>query len=312
MGNSVRTWQIDAGGERVDKYLASAMPDYSRSAVQRLIAAGRVHVNGELVKASHILAPDDEIEVDLPPPSQEEIRAEPVALDILHEDDSVIVVNKPAGMVVHPAPGHRTGTLVNALLAHYPPLRKLDEERPGIVHRLDKDTSGVLIVAKDAPTQRYLQAQFKRRQVTKRYLALLLGALEPSHGVIKAPIGRHPTYRQRMAVVSQGGRPAETGYRVLEHLQARDGRREFTLVQVTPKTGRTHQIRVHFDAIGFPVAGDDAYGPRLSVPGLDRQFLHAWKLSLMLPGSEESRSFVAPLADDLRHVLDQLRATTPH
>ena len=205
-------------------------------------------------------------------------------------------------MVVHPAHGHRTGTLVNAVLAHCPELADSEDRlRPGIVHRLDKDTSGLIVIAKNDRARRHLQQQFKARTVRRVYLALLEGRVEPEMGRIEAPIGRDPHRRQHMAVVPQGGRYAETEYRAIEYL------RNYTLVEAFPRTGRTHQVRVHFAWLGYPVAGDPVYGRRKSPPGLRRQFLHAQALGLRLPGNEEYVEFAAELPQDLQEVLRQLR-----
>jgi len=295
-------WLVEEGGARLDKYLAQELADLSRSAVQKLIAGELVLVNGELAKARYKIKAGDAIEVSLPAHEGHSPQAEPIALDIVYQDRDLLVINKPAGMVVHPSPGHQTGTLVNALLAQYPDLSALGGERPGIVHRLDRDTSGLLLVARTEAARAQLQKQFKSHQVIKVYLALVVGRLEPIRGVIDAPTGRDPRQRQRMAVVASGGRPARTAYRVRDYL----GR--YSFVEVRPETGRTHQIRVHFAAIGHPVVGDTVYGRRKRPLELARQFLHAWKLTFALPGSAEPRSFTAPLPDDLQRVLDELGA----
>lgn len=299
-------YTADRAGERLDKYLARTMAAYSRSAVQRLITEERVQVNHLPAKASHRLELGDVIEIDLPEAKPHTPAMTDIPLDLLYEDDDLVVINKPAGVVVHPAPGHETDTLVNALVARYPALAKLGGDRPGIVHRLDRDTSGVLVVAKSVASQRALQRQFKRRQVGKLYLALLLGQLTPDHGIIEAPIGRDPNHRQRMAVVSQGGRPARTSYQVLEHIHSARLRQDFTYAQLTLETGRTHQIRVHLHAIGYPIMGDRVYGQGNQLPGLTRQFLHAWQLTFALPSSGETRTFTAPLPAELGAVLAEL------
>ena len=298
------------GGQRVDKYIVKETPDLSRSVVQRLIKEGRVTVGGEATKPSYQVEAGDEIVVRVPPPEPMEVKPEAIPLDIVYEDDDIIVVNKSAGMVVHPAYGHRTGTLVNAVLAHCPDLvRAEDALRPGIVHRLDKDTSGLIIVAKNDSARRHLQRQFKRREVRKVYVALLEGHLEPLQGVVEAPIGRDKKRRKRMAVV-EGGREARTEYRVAEYFDGRVGKvsRPYTLVEAEPKTGRTHQVRVHFASIGHPLAGDSVYGfRRQRLSGLRRQFLHAQTLGFRLPGSDEYIELTAELPDDLRAVLAELR-----
>ena len=301
---------VAEGGQRLDKHLADQIPELSRSRAQKLIKEGLVTVNGGIPKPSYRVEAGDLVVVRVPPPEPMEVKPQAIPLDIVYEDEGVIVVNKPAGMVVHPAYGHRTGTLVNAVLAHCPDLAGVEgDPRPGIVHRLDKDTSGLIIVAKNDSARRHLQRQFKRREVNKVYLALLEGRLEPTQGVIEAPIGRDKKRRKRMAVV-EGGREARTKYRVVEYLDARAGKvsHSYTLVEAEPKTGRTHQVRVHFASIGHPLAGDPVYGFRKQrLSGLHRQFLHAQTLGFRLPGSNEYIELTAELPDDLRGVLEELR-----
>jgi 23S rRNA pseudouridine1911/1915/1917 synthase len=292
---------VTEAGERVDKYIAERLPDLSRSLVQRLIREGRVTVNGAETKASYRVEGDDEIIVRVPPPEATELVPEPIPLDVVYEDEDLIVIHKPAGLVVHPSHGHRKSTLVNAILAHCPDLVGINSTlRPGIVHRLDKDTSGLIIVAKNDAAQQSLLRQFKRREVSKTYLALVEGRLEPERGLIEAPVGRDPHHRKRMAVVARGGREARTEYRVLETLA------DHTLVEVYPLTGRTHQVRVHFASLGHPLVGDPVYGFRRQRLGLGRQFLHAWKLGFHLPSSGRPIELTAELPQDLRRVLEQL------
>jgi len=302
------------GGERLDKYITQMVPDLSRSRAQKLIEEGLITVNGGIAKPSYRLEVSDLVVVRIPPPEILEVRPESIPLDIVYEDKDIIVVNKPPGMVVHPAYGHRTGTLVNAVLAHYPDLAGAEgDPRPGIVHRLDKDTSGLIIVAKNDSARRHLQRQFKGREVHKIYVALLEGRLEPVHGVIEAPIGRDKKRRKRMAVV-EGGREARTEYRVVEYFggEMGKGRRLYTLVEAEPETGRTHQVRVHFASIGHPLAGDPVYGYRKQrLILLRRQFLHAQALGFRLPGTDEYIELVAELPDDLRAVLEGLRRLVP-
>jgi len=298
-------WIVDQGGERLDKHLAQELADFSRAALQKLIVEGQVLVNGAPSKASYRVAQGDAIAVTLPRPAATQPVAEPLALDILYEDADVLVVNKPAGLVVHPGAGQSQGTLVNALLNYLPELALQEGERPGIVHRLDRDTSGLLLVAKHEEARQQLQGQFKRRQVKKVYLALVEGRLEPAQGVIEAPIGRDPARRKRMAVVSVGGRPARTAYQVRDHADP------FTLLEAYPETGRTHQIRVHLAAIGHPVVGDRVYGGKKERLGLRRQFLHAWRLTFTLPGTGERATFSAPLPGDLTQALDTLGLAVP-
>jgi len=293
---------VREGGERVDRYVAQQRPDLSRAAVQRLIAAGLVTLNGRPVRASsQRLQAGDTITVATPPSAPMHAQPEDIPLTIVYEDADVLVIDKPAGLVVHPAPGYAGGTLVNAVLAHAPETGDASEDalRPGIVHRLDKDTSGLLIVAKHEQALRFLSEQFKERTAEKTYLALVHGHLSPARGEIDAPIGRDPRYRQRMAIVS-AGRPARTGYRVLRYVD------DYTLVEAMLYTGRTHQIRVHFAGIGHPVAGDLVYGPRRSLPGLSRQFLHAARLRIRLPSGGEPHEFCSALPADLVHVLQSL------
>ncbi len=295
--------QAERGGIRVDKYVAEAVPELSRAAAQRLIDEGRIRVNGAIVKASYRLEPGDTISVEIPPPVEVSIAPEAIPLDIVYEDADILVVNKPAGMVVHPAFGHAGGTLVNAVLAHCPDLAGVGGElRPGIVHRLDKDTSGLIVVAKGDAALRNLQAQFKGREVQKAYLALVEGHVSPPAGLIDAPIGRDPRARKKMAVVPRGGREAQTEYRALEFYDAH------TLVEAHPLTGRTHQIRIHMAFIGHPIVGDPVYGFRKQRTKAPRLFLHAARLAFRLPSTGEWREFQAPLPDDLAAVLTRLRA----
>ena len=290
---------VDEGGTRLDKFLAEQVTDLSRSAIRRLIDTAQVLVNGEPIKASHKLKSGDLVVACVPQPETLEAGAEAIPLDIVYEDQALIVVNKPAGMVIHPAPGHQSGTLVNALLAHCPDLASdAGDARPGIVHRLDRDTSGLILVAKNEQIRRALQRQFQARQVHKVYVALLDGHLEAAHGRIEAPLGRDPRHRQRMAIVP-GGREAITEYRLLASLAGDD----YSLVEAEPKTGRTHQIRVHFASIGHPVVGDTVYGRRRTPLPVPRQFLHAQRLGFTHPLTGQTLEFETPLPDDLAAVL---------
>jgi 23S rRNA pseudouridine1911/1915/1917 synthase len=296
------------GKERLDRLLAQQVPELSRSAARRLIDDGQVTVNGEPAKASYRVRPGDLVVALLPAKEATELVAEAIPLNIVYEDKNLLVVDKPAGMVVHPAPGHPAGTLVNALLAHCPELATSGDGRPGIVHRLDRDTSGLILVAKNEKTRRALQRQFKDRQVLKAYLALLDGHLQPAWGRIEAPVGRDPHHRQRMAVLA-GGREAVTEYHVLEQFSRQSGPAagDYTLAEAEPKTGRTHQIRVHFSSIGHPVVGDTVYGRRRSHLPVARQFLHARRLAFKHPATGQRTEFEAPLPDDLAEVLALLR-----
>ena len=303
-------FQIDASKVRLDKYLAERVSGLSRSLAQRLIAGGRVTVDGELAKPSHKVREGEQVVVLLPAEESGELVPEAIPLDIVYEDEALLVVNKPAGMVVHPAPGHPGGTLVNAVLAHCPELAASEDDRPGIVHRLDRDTSGLILVAKSDKARRALQRQFKERQVYKAYLALLDGHLQPAWGRVEAPVGRDPYHRQRMAVLS-GGREAATEYHVLEQFAPKVGLAagEYTLVKAEPVTGRTHQIRVHFASIGHPVVGDEVYGRRKITLPLARQFLHARRLRIKHPATGQRLELKAPLPEELAAVLDLLRQT---
>lgn len=302
------TLVVDTSDVRLDRYVSEHLPQFSRAAVQRLIDDAQILVEGVARKASYKVQAGETIVVRVPPPEPATPQAQSIALDILYEDDDLIVVNKPAGMVVHPAAGHPDGTLVNAILAHCPNLNVGGVERPGIVHRLDNETSGIIVVAKNDVAMRDLQAQFKSRRVKKTYLALVEGIVKPPRGKIDAPTGRDPKHRQKMAVATRGvRREATTVYRTLASFDStpfRSGR--YTLLEVEPQTGRTHQIRVHLAFLGFPVVADAIYGKRKNALGLTRQFLHAWKIEFTLPRDGRAVSFVAPVAEELRVVLEEL------
>ncbi len=307
MEGKIYTLTIPAAGDRIDKYLRDTLPALSRAAVQRLIAAGEITVNGKTTSAAYDIRAGDEIVVHVPQPEPTELLPQDLPLDVLYEDTNMLVVDNAAGMVVHPAPGHPDGTLVNAILAHCPDLRGVGGVlRPGIVHRLDQETSGVLIVAKDDHALRELQRQFKARTVSKTYVALLIGRLTEAEGLIDAPIGRHPRQRKKMAVVA-GGKPSRTRWAVMERLRDAQ-RRPYTLLAVELLTGRTHQIRVHFSWFGYPLVGDATYGRRdpLVAP---RQFLHARDLAITHPTTGERMTFSTPLPADLRDVLACLEVT---
>jgi 23S rRNA pseudouridine1911/1915/1917 synthase len=301
------TFVSSAVGERLDKILAAEVADLSRTQAQRLVEEGLVTVEGKpVLKPAQRLERTAAFEVRLPPPAPTGHRPEDIPLDILFENDDLLIVNKPAGMVVHPAAGHLDGTLVNAVLGHDPDLEGVgDEARPGIVHRLDKDTSGLIVVAKNDFAHRALQRQFKDRAVEKVYLALLDGHPPSRTGRIEAAIGRDSRDRKRMAVVAPSqGRAAVTEYRVRESFAAH------TLVEVDLLTGRTHQIRLHFAYLKCPIVGDTVYGRRTPSLPLKRQFLHAARLALTLPGSGERKVWEAPLPADLAQVLEALRHDT--
>lgn len=308
MGEQQTEWRVDESGVRLDKYLADRVPDLSRSAAQRLIQDGQVAVNGEPAKASYKVKQGDLVVAHLPVDETTVLTPEAIPLNIVYEDEALLAVDKQAGMVVHPAPGHSSGTLVNAVLAHCPELVDSHDNRPGIVHRLDRDTSGLILVAKSEKSRRALQRQFKERQVHKAYLVLLDGHLQPAWGRIEAPIGRDPRHRQRMAALA-GGREATTEYHVLEKFARQLGPMagDYSLVEAEPRTGRTHQIRVHFSSVGHPVVGDVVYGRRKKTLPVPRQFLHARRLEFKHPLTGQRMALEAPLAADLAEVLELLR-----
>jgi 23S rRNA pseudouridine1911/1915/1917 synthase len=288
----------DEPGVRLDRYVCDKLAELSRTSIQKLIADGYITVNDQIAKAGLKLNAGDRLEVVLPPAPPSPLTPEAIPLNILYEDDDLLVVDKPAGLTVHPAPGHPAHTLVNAILARFPHLVALsDSLRPGIVHRLDRDTSGVMVVAKNSLAQTKLVEQFKARSVAKAYLVLVKGKLTPENGVIEAPIGRDPRNRKRMAVVAKG-REARTEYRVIKYIGG------YTLLEVMPETGRTHQIRVHFSAIGYPVVGDKVYG--VKSPFLSRQFVHASRLGFHLPSTGKYMEFKSELASDLAQALKDI------
>lgn len=291
----------DTGPERLDRWLANHGVGRSRAYVRRLIDSGMVRVDGRLAPASWQVRPGQRIEVELPPPEDEAARPEPIPLNVVYEDEDILVINKPQGMVVHPAAGHRGGTLVNALLARGSTLSLIGgEDRPGIVHRLDKDTSGLMVVAKNDRAHLSLATQIRTREAHREYVLIVHGRVRADRARIKAPIGRHPMHRQRMAVVPDG-RPAETEFEVLERFQ------EYTLMKAVLRTGRTHQIRVHTAHLGHPVVGDRVYGPRRYRWDLQGQCLHARKLAFEHPSTGEWVTFEAPLPEHMEMVLRDLR-----
>lgn len=296
-------------GERLDKALTEAMPELSRMQWQRLIKEQRVLVDGHSARPSQRLSGDEQVVADIPEAVESDLTPEPIPLDIRYEDGDILVVNKPAGMVVHPGTGHDGGTLVNALLAHCPDLSGIgNTKRPGIVHRLDKNTSGLLVVAKNDLAQRMLQEQFKKRTVYKKYLALVNGQIQPPEALIDAPIGRDPRQRKKMSVIVPGtpradssrARTAQTRYRTLTLYE------DYSFVQCVLHTGRTHQIRVHMAYAGYPIVGDTVYGRRKQRLHLKRYFLHAAELSLRRPSDEKELTFSAELPEELQDILDQL------
>jgi 23S rRNA pseudouridine1911/1915/1917 synthase len=292
--------------QRLDRYLVEALSGYTRSRLQGLVQDGLVVVDGRPAhKSGLLLAGGESIEVRIPPPQPTTMQAEAIPLQIIFENADLIVVDKPAGMVVHPAVGHAGGTLVNAALAHAPEMEGLaGEGRPGVVHRLDRDTSGLILLAKNDTAHRWLQDQFRLRKVQKTYLALVDGRPPSPTGRVEAAVGRDPAQRKRMAIATPGqGRMAVSEYQTLETFA------KHSLLEVHPITGRTHQIRLHLAFLGCPVAGDVVYGRREPTLGLARQFLHAARLRLHLPGEDAERSFAAPLPPDLAEVLNLLRQT---
>lgn len=294
---------VDPPGGRLDLVLVSLLSELSRSRVQQLIHQAMVTVDGAVPKKTGVrLEGGERIDVRIPEVAPSELVAEPLPLDVLFENSDVMVVNKPAGMVVHPSPGHVHGTLVHAALAHAPDIRGIGGEmRPGVVHRLDKDTSGLILLAKHDQSLRYLQSAFKERRVDKRYIALVDGSPPTPNGRVEAAIGRDPAQRKRMAIRPPAkGRLAETSYTTERSFA------EHTLLEVQPLTGRTHQIRVHLAFLGCPVVGDVVYGRKRPTIQLHRQFLHAARLTLRLLGDQEPTTFVAPLPEELVVVLHEL------
>lgn len=290
----------DNSGERVDKILSTIDKEWSRTQVQQWIKEGQVLVNGKNIKTNYKVNTDDVIEVHIPRPEVLDVIPEDMNLDVYYEDEDVIVVNKPKGMVVHPAPGHLTGTLVNGLMAHCKDLSGINGVlRPGIVHRIDKDTSGLLMVAKNDLAHENLVNQLVEKTVTRKYRAIVHGYIPHDNGTIDAPIGRDPKDRQSMTIVDNG-KHAVTHFQVLERFQ------DFTFVECQLETGRTHQIRVHMKYIGYPLAGDPKYGPRKTLE-LGGQALHAGVLGFQHPRTNEYVEFEAPLPGDFVELLDQLR-----
>jgi 23S rRNA pseudouridine1911/1915/1917 synthase len=299
------TFEFDApGAQRLDKFLVACLPDFSRSRLQALIKEGLVSVKGvPAIKTGQMLEGKSLVEVLIPAPKPTDLVPEQIPLDILFETDDLMVVNKPAGMVVHPAAGHATGTLVHAALAHAPDISGVGgEQRPGVVHRLDKETSGVILLAKNDKTHRWLQDRFRLRKTTKVYLALVDGQPPTPTGRIEAAIGRSTKYRNLMAVVADDkGRDSITEYATLEAFP------NHTLLEARPLSGRTHQIRLHLQFIGCPVTGDTVYGRKKPTLPIERHFLHAYRLTIQLLGEREARTFEAPLPADLTQILQQLR-----
>ena len=295
------TFVIQEGGARLDQAIVAHLPNLSRAQVQQLIKSGAATVNGQPARPAIRVRPGDQVSIALPEEQETAILPEPIPLDIVYEDADLLAVNKPAGMVVHPATGHTSGTLVNGLLAYCPQLANVGgPERAGIVHRLDKETSGLLLVAKTDAARAALQRQFKHRQVQKTYLALVEGQVQPREGIIEAPVGRDRKKRKQMAV-TRTGRPAVTQYRVKEIF------RSHTLLEVRPHTGRTHQVRVHLAWLGYPLVGDRVYGQRRQRLLPARHFLHACELQFTHPATGQDITLTAPLPPELAALLKQLR-----
>lgn len=290
--------------ERLDKFLVGLLQEFSRSRIQGLIADGFVDVDGRAAKKSgQPLENGSTVTVRIPPAVPTDLVAEDIPLDIVFENDDLIVVNKPAGMVVHPAAGHPSGTLVNAVLGYDPDLEGIGgEERPGVVHRLDKATSGLILLAKNERAHRWLQEQFRLRKVDKTYLALVDGKPPTPSGRVEAHIGRDPKQRKKMAIVSESkGREAVSEYKTLDEFD------KHTLLEFHPHTGRTHQIRLHCAFLKCPIVGDEVYGRKSPTIEIGRHFLHAQRLRIILPNEKEPRQFEAPLPEELESVLHSLR-----
>ena len=292
----------EQAGTRLDVMVSILDPDLTRSRVQKLISEGKVRVDEKPAKSNYKVRAGDRVEVEIPPPEALELRPEKIPLDIVYEDRDILVVNKPQGMVVHPAAGNYSGTLVNALLEHCDDLSGINGViRPGIVHRIDKDTSGLLVVAKNDKAHLNLAGQIKEHDAARKYMALVHGNVAEPRGVVEAPIGRDPKDRKKMAVVTRNSKHAVTRYVVVERFQ------NYTLVECSLETGRTHQIRVHMAYIGHPVAGDPVYGPRKNTLRLKGQALHAFLLRLVHPNTGEEMEFKVGLPPYFEELLKTLR-----
>lgn len=319
----------DSADQRIDRWLAATLTDHSRSEIQRWIEEKRITIEGSASKAGHRLVAGETIVIDTPESAKPaSVEAQDIPLNIVYEDDDLLVINKPAGLVVHPAPGHKDGTVVNAVLHYVPDLEGVGgEQRPGLVHRLDKDTSGLLVIAKHDRAHRNLQAQFKERTVYKEYLALVDGRMTPIKGIISAPIGRHPKDRKRFAVLpgayswvdgelvaNKNIKDATTEYESLTVYRSRvrglENTHPFTLLRVVLHTGRTHQIRVHLAWLKHPVIGDTFYGPDKPRLPLQRQFLHAHKLRFNLPSTGEEKEFIVPLPEELEKLIASMEVSS--
>ena len=287
---------------RIDKYLTAIIPNLSRTYIQKLLKEGYILVNNNICRANYIVQADDRILVSIPEPVSAQIEAENIPLDILYEDDDILIVNKPKNMVVHPAAGHNTGTLVNALMYHCKDHLSLINGvlRPGIVHRIDKDTTGALIVCKNDFSHNYIAEQLKKHSITRKYIGIIQGCLKEETGTIQAPIGRHPTNRKVMAVNYNNGKDAITHYKVLKHFQ------QYTLVEFQLETGRTHQIRVHMASIHHPLLGDSVYNHNKCPYKLEGQCLHAKTIGFIHPTTKEYMEFEAPIPDYMKKLIDTI------
>ncbi len=303
MRNEVFAVSNEEAGVRLDKFVSDRLSDYTRSHIQKLTEEGRILVQGVPAKASYKLKENDKVTVEIPDAAEVDILPEAIPLSIVYEDEDMLVVDKPQGMVVHPAVGNYTGTLVNALLAHCPDsLSGINgEKRPGILHRIDKDTSGLLLVAKNDMAHQHLAAQIKEHSLTRAYQALVHGRFKTPKGEINLPIGRHPVDRKKMAVTYRNSREAVTKFRVLEEIGS------YSLVECMLKTGRTHQIRVHMSHLGHPVAGDPVYGVKKEPFSTNGQLLHAYKVGFIHPRTKEYMEFESPLPDYYEKILEMLR-----
>ncbi|MEB3100609.1 RluA family pseudouridine synthase [Ferviditalea candida] len=302
-------WHVEPAdaGERIDKYITESLEDdISRSQIQQWIKDGHVTVNGRVVKANYRLSEEDRVELRIPQPGEAEIQPEAIPLDVAYEDRDVIVVNKPRGMVVHPAPGHYSGTLVNALMHHCKDLSGINGQlRPGIVHRIDKDTSGLIMAAKNDLAHISLARQLKEHSVTRKYLAIVHGSMSHDNGTVDAPIGRDPRNRKLFTVTAKNGKRSVTHFAVIGRYA------DYSYLELKLETGRTHQIRVHMQFIGHPLVGDPQYGRSRGlskVPEMTGQALHASILGFEHPRTGEFLQFEAPLPEDMRHLLDMLRS----
>ena len=304
MNSQEKVFTVQTGQEtRLDKFLVRSLPELSRTRLQSLIKDGAVSVDSlPVIKNGFVLEAGQQVSIRIPDAEPVELQAESIPLNVVFENDDLVIINKPAGMVVHPAPGHSSGTLVHAALGSFDDLQGIGGEiRPGIVHRLDKNTSGLIIIAKNDQSLRWLQDQFRLRKVEKIYLALVDGKPPTPTGRIEAAIARDPAHRKQMAVVSEGrGRSAVTEYKTLAQFP------EHTLIEAHPFTGRTHQIRLHMAFLNCPIVGDVVYGHKKNSVEIERHFLHAARISIILPGEKVSRTFTAELPQELKAVLDDL------